>query len=118
MKSFDLFDKYVLLRIKFLDTPTPQPSQQSQSSQRPSQPSSTHFGDAYYNILTTEVLEIKTQQASKLESQTLILNNQVFILVLFMNMQLRMDHIEETQHEIIQILSNQFSQLSPSGSNA
>ena len=63
----------------------------------PSQSSSTHFVDAYYNTLTSEVLEIKAQQAFMFESQTSLLNNQGMILDQFINTNIRMDTMEATQ---------------------
>ena len=70
VKVSEPFDRLVLLRMKRIDTPRPQASQSSCHTQRPSQSSSTHFDDAYYNALTAKVLAIKAQQACILESQT------------------------------------------------
>ena len=101
VKTFNLFDRYVLLHMKLLETPPPRPTFLSQSSQRASQSTSTHFDDAYYNTLTAEVLDIKTKQTSMIESQPSILNNQSLILDQFMDMNIRMDHMDETLQEIL-----------------
>ena len=74
IKTFELFDHFVLLRMKLFDTPS-QPSTQPPPrthSQRPSQSTSSHFDDAYYNTLTAEVKELKTQLLAQWPS-TLVL---------------------------------------------
>ena len=74
------------------------PSQGSQyQSQSSSQPPPSYFDDAYFNTLTAKVLEIKTQQASMMESQTSLLNNQSMIMDQFLNMNIKMDTLEATQ---------------------
>ena len=75
IKTFEIFDRFVLLKIKLLDPP-PQPSTQPPPKTQPkstSQFSTSHFDDAYYNTLTAQIMDIKTQQASMLESQTALL---------------------------------------------
>jgi len=117
VKVFEPFDRSVLLLMKLIDRPPPQQLQSPHHTQRPSQSSSTHFDDAYYNTLTAEVLEIKAQQVSILESQTSLLNNQGMILNQLMNINIRMDTMKATQQEILQLLKHQFPQPRPSGSD-
>ena len=69
------------------------------------------------NTPTAKVMEIKSQQASMLESQTSIIQNQGLVLDQFATMQIRMDHMEQDQHEILWILKSQLPQPPPSGSN-
>jgi len=110
VKLFEPFDRSVLLRMKLLEIPPPRPTFPSQGSQHQSQSSSqpppSHFEDAYYNTLTAEVLEIKTQQASIMESQTALLNSQSILMDHFLNMHIKMNTLEATQQEILSILKN------------
>ena len=98
------------------------PTFSSQSSQCPPQSSSqspqTHSSDAYYNTLTAEVLEIKSQQTSVMESHTALFNNQSMLMKHFLNMQIKMDFFEATQQEMLGILKTHFPPpLPPFGSN-
>ena len=110
VKLFKPFDRSVLLRMTLLENPPPRPTFPSQGSQHlsqsSSQPPSSHFEDAYYNTLTAEVLEIKTQQASIMESQTALLNSQSILMDHFLNMHIKMNTLEATQQEILSILKN------------
>jgi len=105
VKVFEPFDHSVLHGIKLLDIPPPYPSPPRQSSTQapqsstqpplteppptqlpPSQPTPPHFFDAYYNTLSTEIMEVQNQQASMMASQTALLNNQTLLMEYFMNM--------------------------------
>ena len=97
IKVFEPFDKSVLLCMKLFETPLPQPTFPSQSSHRASQSTFTQSTDVLYNSLSAEMLDIKARQTSMMESQTSIINNQGLILDRFLNLNIRMDHMDKTQ---------------------
>jgi len=79
IKIFEIFDRSIL-RMKLLDPP-PQPSTQPPPRTQPEstfQSSTSHFDDAYYNTLTAQVMDLKTQQTSMLESQAALLQTKAF----------------------------------------
>ena len=67
IKFFEIFDHSVLLRMKLLNDPPTQPPPRTQSP-RASQSSTSHFDDAYYNSLSAQVLDLKTDQEQLLKS--------------------------------------------------
>ena len=106
VKVFGPFDRFVLLRMKLLETPPPQPTFPSHSSQRALQSATTPSADDLYNSLSVEILVVKAKQTFMMESQTFIINNQSLILDQFLNLNIRMDHLDITQQEILHYFKN------------
>ena len=99
---FEPFDRSVLLRMKLLKMPPPQPTFPSHGSYRVSQ-SSTHptSADAFYDSLSVEISDIRSKQTTMMESQTSIINSQSLILEQFLNLNIRMDQMNSPQQEIL-----------------
>jgi len=111
IKVFEPFDKSVLLCMKLFETPLPRPTFPSQSSHRASQSTFNQSTDVLYNSLSAEILDIKARQTSMMESQTSIINNQGLILDRFLNLNIRMDHMDKTQYKRFFIISTPFHPL-------
>jgi len=95
-KVFASFDRSVHFRMKLLKIPPPQPTFPSHSSHKASKSSTLPTTDAFYNSFSIEISYIRSKQTSMMKSQTSIINNQSFILHIFLNLNIRMDQLDST----------------------
>ena len=100
IKSFEIFDHSVLLRMKLLKDPATQPPPRTQPL-RASQSSTSHFDDAYYNFLNTQVLDLKTDQKQLLKNQSDIMDS-------LQSLTIKVDAIYDNQEERMRMFRNQF----------
>ena len=77
VKVFEPFDRSILLRMKLLEIPTPQPIFPFHGSHRASQYSILPTTESFYNSLSVEILDIRSKQTTMMESQASILTIRV-----------------------------------------
>jgi len=71
----------------------------------------------HFTTLSAEILDIMSKQTSMIESQTFIINNQSLILEQFLNLNIRMDQLDSSQHKILPYFRTNFpTPPPPSGS--
>jgi len=124
VRTFELFDHSVLLKMKLLNFPSCQDSSSSQAplysqappkKSHPSQSCTQYFDFAYYNTLTAQVLNITTGQERLFDQQANIIKTEEEIMQHLHSLSTKVDTMHEDQQTLMMMFKNQFP--SPSGSN-